>query len=212
LGPVRPGYGQCYQCDAASRMAAGLLADAVAPIAYAVKGGDLAGDLRLYKSDRAGAAAARERLRLMLGEFLREHGQSVWRAAGMAATPAVLAVVPSGQGRPGDHPLLSIAATVVRLPVVQLCVRPEGAARGRFVSTQWLRVRGEVTGRDVLLLDDTWVSGASAQSAAATLKLAGAARVAIVVLGRHLDPADPQSVDFVTKAAKTLPSVHNITR
>jgi hypothetical protein len=205
-------------------MAGGLLADAVAPIAYAIKGGDLAGDLRVYKSDRVGAAQARERLRLMLGEFLREYGQSVWQAAGMAATPAVLAVVPSGQGRPGDHPLLRIAATAVRLPVVHLLVRPEGAARGRFVSTEWLCVRGKVAGRDVLLLDDTWVSGASAQSAAATLKLAGAARVAVVVLGRHLDPADPRSVDFVrslvagpdapirTKPTKTVPSVHNITR
>jgi hypothetical protein len=45
----------------------------------------------------------------------------------------------------------------------------------------------------VLLADDTWVSGGSAQSAAVALKLAGAARVAIVVLGRHLDPEDPRS-------------------
>ena len=42
----------------------------------------------------------------------------------------------------------------------------------------------------MLLLDDSWVSGASAQSAAAALKRAGARRVAVVVLGRHVDPAD----------------------
>jgi len=35
------------------------------------------------------------------------------------------------------------------------------------------------------------VSGASAQSAAAALKQAGARHVAVVVLGRHVNPDDP---------------------
>jgi predicted amidophosphoribosyltransferase len=65
------------------------------------------------------------------------------------------------------------------------------------VSTSWLRVDARVSGADVLLVDDSWVSGASAQSAAAALKLAGAARVAIVVIGRHVDPSDPRSRDLV---------------
>jgi orotate phosphoribosyltransferase len=38
----------------------------------------------------------------------------------------------------------------------------------------------------VLLLDDTWTTGASAQSAAMALRRAGAASVATVVLGRHV--------------------------
>jgi hypothetical protein len=40
----------------------------------------------------------------------------------------------------------------------------------------------------VLLLDDTYVSGARAQSAAAALRLAGAHRVLIVPLGRVIRP------------------------
>jgi adenine/guanine phosphoribosyltransferase-like PRPP-binding protein len=40
-----------------------------------------------------------------------------------------------------------------------------------------------------LLLDDTWTSGGTAQSAAVALKQAGARSVAVVVLGRHLPPA-----------------------
>ena len=39
----------------------------------------------------------------------------------------------------------------------------------------------------MLLIDDTWTTGASAQSAAAALKDAGAGRVAAVVIGRHLN-------------------------
>ena len=50
---------------------------------------------------------------------------------------------------------------------------------------------------DVLVVDDTWVSGGSAQSAAVALKLAGARRVAIIVLGRHINPDDPRSAQFL---------------
>ena len=39
----------------------------------------------------------------------------------------------------------------------------------------------------VLLIDDTWTTGANAQSAAAALKRAGAGPVAAVVIGRHLN-------------------------
>jgi hypothetical protein len=192
-GPVRAGFARCYQCDLARREAGSLLADAVAPIGYAIKGGPLAGDLWRYKSGRDGAAAASERLRDMLAAFLRDHGRCVWRAAGMTGGPAAAAVVPSGQGRPGPHPLAGIVRSCVALPMVRLSAGPAGAARGREVTIGWLRASGPVAGADVLLADDTWVSGGSAQSAAAALKLAGAARVAIVVLGRHLDPEDPRS-------------------
>jgi hypothetical protein len=192
-GPVRPGFARCYQCDVASSQYGPLLADAVAPIGYAVKGGQLAADLWRYKSGREGAGAAAARLRPMLSGFLRDHGDCLWRAAGMPGRPALAAVVPSGQGRPGAHPLLDIVRSCAELPVAGLSVSPREAARGRGVSVGWLRVRAPVAGADVLLVDDTWVSGGSAQSAAAALKLAGARRVALVVLGRHVDPADPRS-------------------
>ena len=39
----------------------------------------------------------------------------------------------------------------------------------------------------VLLIDDTWTTGGNAQSAALALRSAGAAKVAIVVVGRHFD-------------------------
>ena len=45
-----------------------------------------------------------------------------------------------------------------------------------------------VDGRRVLLLDDTYVSGARSQSAAAALRRSGACAVVIVALGRVLRP------------------------
>jgi hypothetical protein len=169
----------------------------VAPIAHAVRGGQLAGDLWQYKSDRAGAAESAARLREMLAAYLRDHGGSVWRAAGMAAGPQSVAVVPSGRGRPGGHPLLGLVGSCVDLPLVGLSIAPQEAAHVRGVDPRWLRVNGQVAGADVLVVDDTWVSGGSAQSAAAALKLAGASRVAIVVLGRHVNPDDPRSAPFL---------------
>ena len=195
-GPVRAGFARCYQCDAAAGQFGGLLADVVAPIGYAVKGGQLAADLWMYKSGQQGAAAAGARLRAVLSGYLRDHGRRVWRAAAMAGDPVLAAVVPSGQGRPGAHPLREIVQSCAGLPMAELSVRPRSAARGR-VSAGWLRVDAPVADADVLLVDDTWVSGASAQSAAAALKLAGARRVAAVVLGRHVDPADPRSSAFL---------------
>jgi phosphoribosylpyrophosphate synthetase len=185
--------------------AGGLLADAVAPIGYAVRGEPLADDLRRYKSERAAAAevaAAAARLREMLAAFLADRGRSVWAAAGMGG-PSAVAVVPSGQGRPGAHPLVGLVRSCVALPLVRLSIAPR-EIHTRGVNPGWVRVDDPVGGADILVVDDTWVSGGSAQSTAAALKLAGARRVAVVVLGRHVNPADPRSA-AVLAAAKNSP-------
>jgi hypothetical protein len=198
-GPTRTGFARCYQCELALREAGGLLADAVAVAGYAVRGGQLANDLRRYKSGHADAAViaqSRARLRELLAGFLRDRAESIWGAAGMAAGPAAAAVVPTGQGRPGPHPLLDLVRSCLPLPLVPLSVNP-GAVHVRGVCVDWLRVGVPVAGTDLVVVDDTWVSGGSAQSAAAALKLAGVGRVAIVVLGRHINPDDPASARFL---------------
>ena len=195
FGPARDGFRLCYQCGR-HRVLAPDLADAVVPVSYAISGDWLAEDLWRYKSPgSAGTIAAGERLRRLLLAFLHDHGPCVWSAAGMLR-PGLLAVVPSGRGRLAglaDHPLLQLATGLVRLEPVRLAVHPGHLARGRDLNESWLLVRSPVRGRDVLVLDDSWVSGGSAQSAAVALKRAGARRVAVVVLGRHLNPADPRT-------------------
>ena len=196
-GPVGAGYARCYQCGLALSQSGALLADAVAPVGFAVRGGPLAGDLIRYKSASAeGAPEAAARLRARLARFLRDDGGALWREAGMSTGPSAVAVVPSGQGRSGPHPLSGIVRSCLDLPVVALSLVPE-VIHSRGVDVDWLRVTGSVAGADLLVVDDTWVSGGSAQSAAAALKLAGARRVAIVVLGRHINPADPLSARFL---------------
>ena len=196
-GPVGPGYPRCYQCAGQRADAPGRLADVVVPISYALRGGAHATRLRLYKSGHPGAAAAGAVLRAVLLTFLRDHGSCLWRHAAMPA-PTSLAVVPSGQGRPGPHPLLGLASPLIAMTPATLTVRP-GEPLGRALNPCRFRAGPSVAGQSVLLVEDTWVSGASAQSAAVALRLAGARYVAVVVLGRHIDPADPRSRPLVAR-------------
>jgi hypothetical protein len=201
--PAPPGRSRCYPCDLHQQCAPGLLASAVLPVAYAVKGSAHARRLWVYKSAApgaaAGAAAARRALAVLLLVFLREHGPCLWRAAGWdgvpGAGPTHAAVVPSGRGRAGPHPLRALAQPYLRLPWAELSAAPGADSRtreldpARFTAARpgGARLDGApLDGARVLLIDDTWATGASVQSAAMALRRAGAAAVAAVVLGRHL--------------------------
>jgi hypothetical protein len=149
---------------------------------------------------RHGQAAAVDRL---FDRFLTGHRRCVLRQLG--GPPTVVLPVPS-TSRPGGAPLdrvPGLAAHVLGalgagrgacLPLwcpgvltrTELRVGHMRAHRHAFEVPPWALPL--VTGGRVLLLDDTYVSGARAQSAAAALGAAGAARVLIVALGRVIRP------------------------
>ena len=195
-GPVRSGYACCYQCERHALFGPGLLADTVVPICYAVKGTAFAADLWRYKSGPEPDAAARASLQALLLAFLRDHGACVWHQAAMPP-PTHLAVVPTGCGRPGLHPLLRLVRSHLGLPLAPLVIRP--GRQGRDLDPHRFLARRLPAAARVLLLEDSWVSGASAQSAAAALKRAGARQVAVVVAGRHLNPADPHTAPLTAR-------------
>ena len=188
-GPSGRGSARCYQCDLHCQSAPGSLADVVAPVAFAIKGGSHARNLWQYKSLRPAAevsTAARLTLLALLLVFLREHGLCLWQAAGIAG-PTHLAVVPTARGRPGPHPLRALVEEHLAGPWAGLSARRGGEQvrdldPARFRATALSKAR-------VLLLDDTWTTGSSAQSAAMALRRAGATSVVTVVLGRHIGQA-----------------------
>ncbi len=197
-GPARPDYLHCFRCGLHAESAPGLLADAVLPVSYALKGGRLAHDLWIYKSALAAGRPARAALLALLLVFLRDHCGCAWRLAG-GGTPTHLAVVPSTRGRPGPHPLHSLAAPVLALPWADLALRArpdEPDPDDRDLSPDLFTAPRPLPRARVLLLDDTWTTGSRAQSAAAALKLAGAARVVVVVVGRHLGRPDEAMEPF----------------
>jgi hypothetical protein len=186
-GPARRGYARCYHCRLHAETAPGLLADVVAPVDCAPKGSRLATNLWLYKSGRTGSREAGAALLAMLLVYLHDDGPWLRPRAGPA--PDCACVVPSGRGRPGPHPLQALVHGCLALPWAVLSARPGGDTWGRLLDPGRFRAAQPLTGAAVLLLDDTWTSGGTAQSAAVALKRAGARHVAVVVVGRHLSAA-----------------------
>ncbi len=190
-GPARRGFARCFHCGLHAESAPGLLADVVAPVAMAPKGSRLATDLWLYKSERTGSREAGAALLAMLLVFLHDQAPRLWRAG--AAVPTCACVVPSGRGRPGPHPLQALVHGCLALPWTALVARPGGDSWARALDPGRFHASRPLHGAAVLLLDDTWTSGGTAQSAAVALKRGGARWVAVVVLGRHLPPVPAAS-------------------
>ena len=185
-GPARRGFARCFHCGLHVESAPGLLADVVAPVACAPKGSRLATDLWLYKSERTGSREAGVALLAMLLVFLHDKAPGLWPAG--ASVPTCACVVPSGRGRPGPHPLQALVHGCLALPWAALAALPGGDPWARALDPSRFRAPRPLNGAAVLLLDDTWTSGGTAQSAAVALKRAGARWVTVVVLGRHLPP------------------------
>lgn len=194
-GPAHARFLRCFHCARHWRSAPGLLADVVVPLSYSIPGTVHAHRLRLYKSRAPCRQEARTALRRLLLVFLRDHGRCLWASAGVTA-PSHVAVVPSGCGRPGQHPLRALVEPDLALPWAVLAAAPGEPVQAREFGTGRFRAAAPLPGATVLLLDDTWASGSSAQSAAAALRLAGARSVVTAVLGRHISTAHPLAGSF----------------
>jgi hypothetical protein len=180
------GYELCYACAHGTRCL-----DAVAPISYSVAHEQLHHALAYYKR-LSGEVARRLAIELaaILWRFLAVHERCVARVAEVPRFQLVT-TVPSGEiTRDDPHPLRWIVSHVIeptRGRYERLLRRGSTAVESRdfspykFVATRSLREES------VLLIDDTWTTGNSAQSAAASLKAAGAGKVAAVVIGRHVN-------------------------
>lgn len=180
------GYRRCYACTRSEEWL-----DAVAPISYSPAHEQLHHVLAGYK--RIPGEVARRwagELAALLWRFLAEHEACVAEAAGTDAF-SVVTTVPSGEPERDDsHPLRRIVGDLVEptrarhrrlLRRTALPLETRAFSRDRYEPLE--RLNGEA----VLLIDDTWTTGASAQSAAAALKAAGAGPVAAVVIGRHVN-------------------------
>jgi predicted amidophosphoribosyltransferase len=150
--------------------------------------------LRRYK-DAPVVAARRYFANLLAAEiqcFFDVHGDCIRRqTAGFGA----YCVVPTSRPQPratSPHPLEVVLAGVsafTRLDTVRLSpskpahhLQPDAEA---FVPAD----AADVAGRRVLVVDDSWVTGARALSAVAALRSAGALVAGVVVVGRSVDPS-----------------------
>lgn len=179
------GYHRCYAC---THNEAWL--DAVAPISYSPAHEQLHHVLAAYKR-QTGAVASRFAVELaaLLWRYLSRHETCLADAAGTDAF-MIVTTVPSGNPeRDRRHPLRRIvgelAAPTQRRHERLLERSPVDATTHSFSARRYAALRA-LDGETVLLVDDTWTTGANAQSAAAALKHAGASKVGAVVIGRHV--------------------------
>jgi phosphoribosylpyrophosphate synthetase len=176
----------------------GGVADVVAPLIYAIDTSESAALLREYKNHPV--RSVRQRRCSMIGELLRLaislHQDCFGAAVGKPVSLRV--VVPSLTFRPGTHPMTSIAQSLRLVGDARLM--PALDARcDRVMSGDKFTVQpaGAVTDRHVLVLDDVWTTGSNAQSAALTLRRAGAAAVSVLVIGRWLSSRNALSARFI---------------
>ena len=183
----------CFQCNAARGELRRRLADVVVPIALAVKREQLAHELWHYKYDVDSSVRARLTMRLgaVLWRFLGQHEKHIAEAAAVTEFK-VVTTVPGTREREGEHPLERIVGTIVgqtkdRYEPLLTLGQGSGAPSHTLAADRYRAIRKLRDDPGVLLIDDTWTTGGNAQSAALALRTAGAAKVAIVVIGRHFD-------------------------
>ncbi len=183
------GYDRCYACAYGQPEEPAL--DALAPISYSVAHEQLHHALASYKRlDGEVARRLQAILAAILWRFLQAHERCVARAAGAEGFDIVTTVPSGDRAREEPHPLRTIAADLVgptRERYRKLLRSTDAATPKRAFSATKFEATAALNQETVLLIDDTWTTGASAQSAAAALKQAGAGPTAAVVIGRHLN-------------------------
>lgn len=201
-GPVTGRAPLCRSCRRLPEML-----DAVLPVSLSVAGGTLHRELRGYKDDAAEAArdAYTRGLAYVLARFLSAHERCLAGAAGVSRF-AVVTTVPSGRGRDSAARwrLSAIvgdlcAPTAARFRRLLAPAASDGAAARGWRPDRY-RALEALCGADVLLVDDTWTSGASAQAAALALRRAGAGAVALALLGRYVDATEAATASWLRTA------------
>lgn len=177
---ISPDYRECFKCSQESGWA-----DLVVPITYSVDREQMHHTLRQYKDGPTKAVRDRFTMDLaaLLWRFLIAHEPCLAAAAGVEAF-SLVSVVPSATTERDEK------RTRLRHIVGEMI----GATKDRFervLQPTNSTVRGYHVdfsrfAENVLLIDDTWTTGGSVQSAAYTLKHVGAATVTTLVIGRHI--------------------------
>lgn len=160
--------------------------------------------LRSYKDAPAAETRAELRVRVaaLLLRLVAEHGDCIARAAGAGWDR--IATVPSSREAGGLHPLEQAIEMAVSLRERhERLLRPgKGELAHLVANDRGFEVVRDVRGKRILLVDDTFTTGARMQSAASALQLAGAHVVAGVVVGRVIRPDFSEETRRLWEAAR----------
>ncbi len=183
---VDQAHARCYACQHGGHALAAML-----PISYSIGRQQLHFALAGYK--RSGGRVSRHlgvELAAMLWRFLDRHEACLAKAAGVDRFELVTTVPSTDPLRDHEHPLPIVVGELLgltRTRYERLLHRMEWGTTGRVFDARKFSISRLLCGESVLLIDDTWATGANAQSAAAALRNAGSGPVAALVIGRHVN-------------------------
>lgn len=183
------GYVRCYSCMLTTQQVSRPV-ELVTPISLCERNSQLHWVLRAYKDSSSPSVRQRFCIQVaaLVVRFLRSHRRCIEAAA--AQSWEAMVVVPSSRQRPGAHPLeqaLGLVSGWDQRLLTGLIPGSGGLDHQRADDRGYAAV-AQVRGRSLLLLDDTFTTGARLQSAASALQLAGARVVGAVVVGRFVNP------------------------
>jgi len=129
-------------------------------------------------------------LAALLSVFYSEHEARF--TAQLGGQPTLVAVVPSKRGRTFENqPLRKAVSAIMALKEkLQNVIRfvPERPSGRQQYTPDAFQCTRDLSGERILLIEDTWTTGATSISAAGALRLAGAESVGIVALARKVSP------------------------
>ncbi len=197
-GRTNPGWERCWKCDNEALTVGPGTADAVAFVALAPEEGSqrqFAHELYAYKS-RGGSPRLITGLGSVLWRWLGAHEDCLASACDVSAFDIITTVPSSSSGRTGDHPLVKVVSGVVvgsQERYKRLLFPSDVDVERREFSGRRFNALGDLTGLRVLLIDDTWTTGAHMLGAAGALKKLGAQAVGGVALGRWYHPSQSRN-------------------
>lgn len=187
--PTGAGWQNCYSCNRTTAQVS-MPTRLIVPISLYAIPGQLHSVLRGYKDSPDSEVRSRHSTQVaaMVGRFFQRHRSCIETKAGLEID--ILTVVPSTRSREGHHPLEAALRRVVGLrPLLRpLLTRGTGAVAHVQADPHAYIASAEAQGRRILLVDDTFTTGARIQSAAHALAAAGATVVGALVVGRVIDP------------------------
>jgi hypothetical protein len=189
-GAPGPGFDRCSSCVRTMKQVVRPVRRVV-PISLYQTPGQLWKVLRDYKDGFTATQRRQFTLQVAatIGRFLVAHQRCI---TGSGQTPwDVIATVPSSHGRVGTHPMrqaLGMLPPAFGGQEAELLGQGSVPVDHRQADDRGFLVRTEVRGARILLVDDTFTTGARVQSAASALQLAGGHVLAAVVVGRVIRP------------------------
>lgn len=181
------GYPTCYRCAHQPDHL-----EVVVPITYAPSTEQMHTALRKYEDSPDTQVRTRfsRGLLAVFWRFIRRHERCLAKEAGVPEFDTVTTVPSKTTTRDARDHLRTIVGQHAQPTSERYrrVLRPaDSAADERRFDAGRYRAPQRIDGSAVLLVDDTWTTGSSAQSAAAALRGAGAEAVALVVIGQYIN-------------------------